>query len=326
MLRKTALLISVLFAPAVALAAPVPLGRGINVLGFDPLWKGKPPEFKYVDFQRIRDAGFDTVRVNVRPFSEIMRPDNSLRPQWVKVMQGFVDAGLKSGLTVILDYHDTDNKCSTSFDACLPKLESFWKQVGLQYRAYPDKLVFEIMNEPHDPLSEDTWNAAQRRLLAVIRSSNPNRTVIVSPTGYSAIGKLQFLNLPADRNIVATVHYYEPRSFTMQFKPATDRSGQPVFVTWGAAGDRQKMSMDFDRAKVWSAAHRLPIFIGEFGVWDTVPVASRATYLRAVVNAAEQRGFSWANWQYRYDFRAFDPKTGQWLAPVLQALAPHAPL
>lgn len=320
MIRNSALLISALLTPTVASAAPVPLGRGINVLGYDPLWKGNPPKFTYADFGRIRAAGFNTVRINVRPFAEIMRPDNSLRPQWVKVMQGFVDAGLKSGLTVILDYHDTDNKCSTSFESCLPRLKAFWRQVAHQYSAYPNKLVFEILNEPHEPLSEDLWNSAQREILAILRRTNPNRSIIVSPTGYSAIGKLRFLDLPDDKYLIATVHYYEPRNFTMQFKPATGRGGQPIFVNWGTPADRQKLNKDFDLASGWSRAHRLPIFVGEFGVWDTVPIESRSVYLNAVVNAAEQRGFSWAEWQYLYDFRAIDPKTGTWLAPVLRAL------
>ena len=53
-------------------APPVPsawdqdrvLGRGVNIIGYDPLWKDfRQGRFKTYHFSKIRQAGFSTVRI-----------------------------------------------------------------------------------------------------------------------------------------------------------------------------------------------------------------------------------------------------------------------
>jgi endoglucanase len=41
------------------------MGRGVNIIGYDPLWKDfSKARFKERHFERIHDAGFQTVRVS----------------------------------------------------------------------------------------------------------------------------------------------------------------------------------------------------------------------------------------------------------------------
>ena len=75
----------------------------------------------------------------------------------------------------------------------------------------PDDVLFEILNEPNKKLTPELWNPLLREALAIIRQSNPRRTVVVGPTSWNNIKDLAKLELPEeDRNLIVTVHYYSP--------------------------------------------------------------------------------------------------------------------
>ena len=45
------------------------LGRGVNIIGYDPIWKSKEhARFKENHFKIIKEGGFDSVRINLFPF------------------------------------------------------------------------------------------------------------------------------------------------------------------------------------------------------------------------------------------------------------------
>jgi hypothetical protein len=51
------------------------LGRGVNVLGYDPIWHDRGwARFRAEHFRLIREAGFSHVRINLHPFRDA-RPD-----------------------------------------------------------------------------------------------------------------------------------------------------------------------------------------------------------------------------------------------------------
>jgi endoglucanase len=53
---------------------------------------------------------------------------------------------------------------------------------------------------------------------------------------------------------------------------------------------------------------------------------SRARYLSSVARAAEQRGWSWAYWQFDSDFILYDISRDAWIEPIRRALIPVAEL
>ena len=45
------------------------LGRGVNILGYDPIWRSREQgRFKAEYFQMLKAAGFDSVRINLHAF------------------------------------------------------------------------------------------------------------------------------------------------------------------------------------------------------------------------------------------------------------------
>ncbi|HEU0100362.1 MAG TPA: glycoside hydrolase family 5 protein [Allosphingosinicella sp.] len=297
--------------------------RGVNVLGYDPYWKGAADaRFQMRHFAEIRRGGFDFVRVNLFAFRH-MDESNRLDPAWLERLDRVVSEARRAGLKVILDEHDFD-ACSKDVPMCREKLPAFWRQVAPRYRDAPRSLAFELLNEPHGDLNGEVWNSLFPELLAIVRETNPTRTVVIGPTSWNSLNHLPLLKLPEDdRNILVTFHYYEPFRFTHQGASWTDLKALRG-VTWGSEADRAALAADFDKVAAWARANNRPVMLGEFGAYDKsgTPEAMRVAYTAAAAREAERRGFAWAYWQFDNDFTLWDMKRDSWVAPIHGALVP----
>ena len=114
--------------------------RGLNIIGYDPLWQDRAKaRFQERHLRRIREGGFQTVRVNLHAFSH-MNAANQLRPHWFKTLDWVVKSAVANDLTVILDEHNY-NECAKDAAACKPKLMAFWEQVAPHYGTPPRRRV-----------------------------------------------------------------------------------------------------------------------------------------------------------------------------------------
>lgn len=303
-----------------AFKAAASLHRGVNVLGYDPLWRDPArARFQPRHFTIIRKGGFDFIRLVLQAFDH-MDARNRLDPKWLATLDRVVRQASDAGLSVIIDEHDF-NKCSDDPDACAPKLKAFWQQIGDRYRGAPRSVLFELLNEPHGKLDADRWNALLAQIIPVVRASNPKRTLVIGPTNWNSLGKLDVLKLPTgDRNILVTFHYYEPFRFTHQGAPWTDNRdlhGIPL-----TQADEARIRTDFATVAAWSKAQNRPVLLGEFGAYDKsgTPIADRVRYTETVRRVAESHGFPWAYWQFDGDFVLYDIDHDQWVEPIRAAL------
>jgi endoglucanase len=298
------------------------LGRGINILGYDPLWKS-PSEARFQEryFQMIRAAGFDHVRINLHPFRDA-KPNGGISEAYWKTLDWAIQHALESKLAVILDVHEFLEMAKEPM-AKKERLLAVWKQIAERYQNAPNTVFFEILNEPNGQLSPKLWNRMLLEALAVIRRTNPHRTVIVGPGHWNSINLLEELELPEnDPNLIVTVHYYNPFSFTHQGTPWTDYKDKVGVVWQGDEQERLAIQRDFDRAQAWAQQHHRPLYLGEFGVYDKAEMPSRVRYLAFVVQEAERHGWSWAYWQFDSDFILYDVAKQQWVQPILNTLIP----
>ncbi len=299
------------------------LGRGVNILGYDPIWDSfEKARFKAHHFKLIREAGFNTVRINLHPFRHMDSTTFELREDWWKVLDWAVENALANDLMVILDMHEyyamADDPVSRK-DMWL----AFWKQVAERYQDSSDDVLFELLNEPNGKLNSELWNDFLLEGLAVVRNSNPHRTVIIGPAQYNQINQLDSLILPEkDRNIIVTIHYYSPMDFTHQGASWAGRADLRDVRWLGTAEEKQAIMDDFAKAQNWSKKHNRPLFLGEFGVYDKADMESRTKYLSFVTRTVENLGWSWAYWQFDSDFILYDIDNEHWIEPVLKALIP----
>ena len=297
--------------------------RGVNVLSEDPGWTDPAKaRFKPEYFRKIRAAGFDAVRIVMQAFDH-MDMYYSLEAGWLHHLDTMVDAALDAGLTVILDEHDY-LICGEDVPVCTQKLNAFWAQVAPRYKNKSGKLIFEILNEPHQKFTPELWNAQIKQTLPVIRATNPVRNVIIGPGSWNNFAYLPKLELPVtDRHIIATFHYYAPMEFTHQGSPWVPQF-KLTHQNWGSEADLAQLNKDFDAAKAWSDEWNRPLLLGEFGAYETAPMDGRIRYTAAVARAAEARGFAWAYWQFDKDFIVYDIDKEAWVEPILNALIPPA--
>lgn len=323
----------ILLAVTLAHARPKPadafeqnrkLGRGVNIIGYDPIWRSRAEgRFQAKDFRLLKEAGFDSVRINLFPF-EYMDATNgwAIRKSWFETMDWAVKNAQKQGLRVILDMHEYEGMGADPA-ANKEKFLAFWRQLSAHCQKAPAGVYFEVLNEPARKMTPALWNEYLREALAIIREKNPTRTVIIGPAFWNSIGHLQELELPDnDRNIIVTVHYYSPMEFTHQGAWWADYKDK-VGVDWlGTEKELAAINSDFDKAVAWAKEHNRPIFLGEFGAYDKGPMDSRVRWTAAVARAAEQRGWSWAYWQFDSDFILYDIDHDKWVEPILHALIP----
>jgi endoglucanase len=298
------------------------LGRGVNILGYDhAFWKDRTKgRFKESYFKMIKDAGFSSVRVNLYPFS-FMDKDHQLDPAWLKTLDWVVEKGLKSGLMVILDLHEFTAMADDP-EAKKDMFLSFWKQVAPRYKDKPDKVVFEILNEPNQKLTVEMWNKFLAEAMSIIRQTNPHRTLIIGPGNWNGIESLNTLRLPDnDRNIIVTVHFYHPMRFTHQGAPWAKEYKDLSGVKWeGTEADKLEVESKLKVAADWSVQNKRPVFLGEFGAYDKGDMDSRARYTAFVARTAEKFNFCWAYWQFDSDFIVYNIDKEEWVKPILNAL------
>jgi endoglucanase len=300
------------------------LGRGINVLGYDPIWRNRDHgRFKAEHFRAIHEAGFNHVRINLHPFRDnSSREGIKVRDQWLGTLDWAVDEALANKLLVILDFHEFE-AMSRNPEGLKNDYLEIWTRLAQRYKNQPTDVLFEILNEPHGKFTPELWNEYLREALNVIRITNPQRTVVIGPVQWNSIEKLSSLSLPSeDRNIIATVHYYSPFEFTHQGASWTNQRTKTGIKWTETAQEKAHVRRDLDKAFAWSEKEHRPIYLGEFGAYDKAEMPSRVRYVGFVVREAEKRGWSWAYWQFDGDFILYDIRGKHWIDPLRNALIP----
>ncbi len=302
------------------------LGRGVNVLGYDPIWESNSKaHFKLEHFKIIREGGFKTLRVNLYPYRHMGdAPEFRLSDSWWRTTDWVVSNALSAGLNVILDLHEYEAHGKDA-EGNRDRLLAFWRQVSPHFKNAPSGVFFEILNEPNGKMTPRLWNQNLAEALAIIRADNSSRDVIVGPALWNSVDHLEELKLPdQDRNLIVTVHYYKPMAFTHQGASWAAAYKDKVGVEWkGTLQEQSEITSDFQKVQAWSKQNNRPILLGEFGAYDKGDIASRVRYTYWVAQTAERLGWSWAYWQFDSDFMVYDISKNQWYEPIYRALIPQ---
>jgi endoglucanase len=305
------------------------LGRGVNMgnaldAPSEGAW-GFTLEEKY--FQAAKDAGFNSVRIPVRWSAHAMtQPPYTIDPNFMKRVDWAVNCALSRNMPVMLNVHHYYELFSDP-NSHRERFLAIWQQIAEHYKDYPQILLFEPINEPSGKLSGRVLNSALKQTIAVIRKSNPDR-IVVAGSVWNVAGTLASLEIPKDdRNIIVSIHSYDPMEFTHQGAPwVTDRDSNSWLGTKWTGTDSEKKAIikNFDIAAAWAKQNNRPINLGEFGSINKADMESRARYTKFFADTAIERGFSFHYWQFDSDFAVYDTKTDTWIKPLLEALIPHA--
>jgi endoglucanase len=305
-------------------AANTKLGRGINLgNALDAPKEGDwGVTLKAEYFKAIKEAAFDTVRLPVRWSAHALRDaPYTIDAKFAERVDWAIDQALANKLNIIVNVHHYD-EMDTDPDKHQARLVALWEQIAARYKDRPAGVYFELLNEPHDKLTEVKWNAVIPLLLKAVRKSNPTRPVIVGPGQWNGIGALNKLELPKDdRHLIVTVHCYDPFEFTHQGASWVKGSDKWKGRKWtGSEEEQAALRKQFDKVAAWAKEHDRPVLLGEFGAYSAADMESRATWTRFMVREAAKHGFSWAYWEFCSGFGAYDPKAEAWREPLKAAL------
>lgn len=273
-------------------------------------------------FKIIKDAGFDTVRIPIKWSAHAMtNPPYTIDKAFFDRIDHLVNQSLEQKLYTVINIHHFDELVKDP-EAQKERFLSIWQQISEHYRDYPDKLYFEILNEPNGVLDQ-YWNDYLAEAIKVIRKSNPDRVLIAGPGNWNNISALENFKLPEDdKNIIVTFHYYNPFWFTHQGAEWVDPS-PPIGKEWEGTDDqKQFIENEILTAVEWAKEHNRQLFMGEFGAYSKADMESRAKWTSFVARTAEKYDIAWAYWEFCSGFGAYDPVLNQWREPLLQALVP----
>ena len=272
-------------------------------------------------FPTIKQAGFNLIRVPICWSAHVgPAPQDTIDPAFMGRVDWLVAQAEKNGLVAILDYHN-DGALMKDPDANGDRFVTTWKQIADHYKDAPASIFFELLNEPNGKLDAPRWNALLAKTLAVVRATNPTRTIVVGPVAWNGIWALPKLVLPEnDQNLLVTFHFYDPFHFTHQGAEWVEGSSAWLGTQWGTDADQEAITKSFDQAAKWGADHHRPMYLGEFGAYSKSPIDGRARWTAFVVHTAESHGFPWTYWEFCSGFGAYDPHAHQWRQPLLKAL------
>ena len=127
--------------------------KGINLGNtFEPPREGEwgNPTTQEYFFDIYKNSGFDCVRIPVRwdNYTGKTAP-YTVSSAWMNRIEQVVDWGLKRGLFIVINTHHDDWIKSSYTETNKARFDSIWSQIAVRFKDKPEKLIFEIINEPH---------------------------------------------------------------------------------------------------------------------------------------------------------------------------------
>jgi aryl-phospho-beta-D-glucosidase BglC (GH1 family) len=219
------------------------------------------PKAQEYYFDLYKDAGFDCVRIPARYDNYTAKtPPYKVSDAWLNRIEEVAEWGLSRGLFIVVNTHHDDWIKSSYTDANKARFDSIWSQIAVKFKDKPEKLIFEIINEPHG-LTKAQNDDLHARVLSIIRKTNPTRLVIFQGHNWGGSDELITAAIPNDNYVIGSFHSYDPYLFGLE--------GQG---TWGSASDYNQLENKFKSVSNWSVKNNIPVFLGEFGSLEKMRV------------------------------------------------------
>src|SRR5260221_4222436 len=282
------------------------------------------------DIALIKAMGFDHVRftLNCDPMFRRGQADR-IPPEYLAMVDAAVKIILDHRLAIIIDIHpESDFKQKLiADDSFVEQFEDYWRALARHYSSLdPDKVFFEILNEPEFK-DRYRWMGVQARLARAIREGAPQHTIIAAGASWSSSNELLAMEPLHDSNIIYNFHFYDPNIFTHQganwstnFQhyltnlpyPSTPENVRATAAQvpdpinrqsvirygldqWNAA----RVDAEIAEAAAWAKHWNVPLTCNEFGVYrGTSNPADRTAWIHDVRSALEKYGIGWAMWDY----------------------------
>lgn len=290
-----------------------------TVENYEIYWNNPPITKKL--FSMIKDAGFGTVRIPVS-WDEHMDENGKLDEKWLDRVEEVVEYGIQEELYVILNTHHE------SWLSPLPEKEaetkkrlcSLWQQIAMRFADYPEKLLFEGMNEPRAIGSEGEWKGGteeERKVINRLNSAfvetvrgmgenNADRWLIITTYGgnYEEVA-LKELKIPKDDKIIVAVHAYIPYHFTQ------NKNGTSVWNKQNKK-DTEPIRELMDMLHQIFIRKNIPVILTEFGCIDKENTKERLAWTQFYTEKAKKNNIGYIWWDNGGEYSIMDRANYSW--------------
>ncbi len=277
-------------------------------------WNNPPAREIYFDY--YRDAGFDLVRIPVRwDLHTGDQPPYAVDPTWMQRVEQVVEWALERDLYVIINaHHDNWIKDNYSNPAYRARFDSIWSQVASHFMDKPEKLMFEVLNEPHG-LTKSQNDELHARILSIIRRTNPTRIVVIQGNEWGGAQELIDMAVPVDDYLIGSFHTYDPWPFGLEGS--------------GPFGPSEIRALDekFASVREWSDQTGIPVLLGEFGCHSSAEYNQRMKHYKTYMDLIRKYGFIFSVWDDGGNFRVLERAANRWneIKDILIHYTPESP-
>ncbi len=341
-------------------AQEAPFNKGVNLTNWFQVPTAGQIQFgKYTrnDLIDIKSLGVDVIRLPINlHFMTNGAPDYTLDPLFLGFLDQVVDWAEELEIHLILDNHTFDPSMDTdpAIGAILLKV---WRQMAIHYADQSQYIYYEILNEPHG-ITDELWNNIQQSVVDEIRLHDTTHYLIIGPAGWNNYHNLSAMPVYDDDKLIYTFHFYDPFLLTHQGASwvtpsmvdvkdipfpydAVSMPAMPsglagswvgnLYNSYANDGTVQKVEELMDIAVAFKQQRGVPLFCGEFGVFQPNSQEVHRTYWYQVVREyLESHQIAWTVWDYHGGFGLFE-EDGQNLfdhdlnIPLLEALGLNVP-
>jgi hypothetical protein len=202
---------------------------------------------------------------------------------------------------------------------------AMWEYTATRYKDNPIVAGFDLMVEPnsnetgshylHDYLdiwdpeefyseyggSLYDWNQLYPRIITDIRNVDPHTPILVGANGYSSIAWLPHMKVVKDSRVVYMIHQYAPGQYAFQ-QPNSQKCSYPGMCDVNRDGQKEQLDRFWLEELLsiideFTARHRVPVAVNEFGVSRWVPGA--AQFIDDEMGLFEEKGMNNALWEWQ---------------------------
>ena len=278
------------------------------------------PSLTEEDYRDISRYGANLVRIGVKAERCDSCETFSVAADEWEHMERTVAMGRKYGFKVILVLTPMpEGQESVYWDK--PELKksliTIWAKVAARFKGNPVIAGYDLINEPVQPKDRNVpvgtteyWRPLAIAMVQAIRAVDPLVTIIFEPSPYALpagfwpsgvpLAPLPFLR------IVYSFHFYIPYEVTCQGLP-----GYPGIHSY-PSGDYTKVLLSnyLEYVRIFTRAHGLPIYVGEFSIVRWAPGDSVEQYLGDVIDLIETEGWDWTYHSFR-EYEGWDSEFTQ---------------
>ncbi len=286
------------------------------------------------DVALIARMGFDHVRIPIDE-EQMWSEDGQPEPEAFSLLDAALDWCEQYELRAVVDLHILrshyfNDKGEIKLFADAAEAERFaglWRDLSARLnRRSNDRVAYELLNEAVAEDPQD-WNRVLGVAFRAVRELEPERTIVLGSNRWNSALTFDDLEIPEDERLILTFHYYNPMLVTHHQAHWWDGGGydgpvqypgrsvpvdalrdQPEEIRSAVeqsnreAWNRERIERDF--AQVLAARERTghPLYCGEFGAYEKLPMPIRLAWYRDMIDLFEKHNIAWANWAYKGDF------------------------